>query len=304
MEMRHRQTGDVQPAVASDAHEQPEFATSQLAKNLGSLAQLHKDGSLTDDEFARAKATALATDEKGAVAGGPQIAVHLSAAGSKLAAAGRVVPAWACRPWVALLVYAAVVGIICAVLPTADAALHKAVIGGTDHTVKSLLEQGADPDHGERAAVPLVGHFLYDEAPLSLYKAATNGHTATVEAMLAAGARPDAGGTYGPFGSIFSATPLLTDAANGQTAIVEALNLNLAAAGHRGQTAVVEALLAAGARADAMTIGPFGSVMSGTPLHKAALNGRAAVVEALLAARARLGVGITVGAFTVSTPLR
>ena len=85
MEMRHRQTGDVQPAVASDAHEQPQFATSQLAQNLGSLAQLHKDGSLTDDEFARAKATALATDEKGAVAGGPQIAVHLSAAGSKLA---------------------------------------------------------------------------------------------------------------------------------------------------------------------------------------------------------------------------
>ena len=94
-----------------------------------------------------------------------------------------------------------------------------------------------------------------------------------MDALLAAGARPDAGMTMGPFRSVFSQTPLIKAAWNGQTAIVEAL-------------------LAAGAWPDARrTAGPFGSVISGTPLYSAAENGHTAIVEALLAAGTRV-VGI------------
>ena len=120
------------------------------------------------------------------------------------------------------------------ILPTADSALYKAVVAGDDQAVASLLQQGADPEHGRRTAVPLGGRFLHDATPLC--QAAMKGHTAIVEALLAAGARPD---TFGPFDSVLSATTLCV-------------------AAMKGHTAIVEALLAAGARPDAgWTIGPL-----------------------------------------------
>ena len=89
-------------------------------------------------------------------------AARLSAAGSKRAAAARPAPAWAWWFCQALVFYTIVGALICSILPMAETDLYKAVIDGDGHTVASLLQQGADPDHGNQAAVPLVGRFLYD----------------------------------------------------------------------------------------------------------------------------------------------
>ena len=134
----------------------------------------------------------------------------------------------------ALVVCLIVVGGICDILPKAESALYKAVAAGDGHAVAALLQQGADPEHGNRTAVPLGGRFLVDNTPLRM--AVGKGHTAIVKALLAAVARPGAGHTLGPFGSVVSDTPLRMVASNGHshTAI-----------------AIVQALLAAGARPDA-----------------------------------------------------
>ena len=87
-------------------------------------------------------------------------AARLSAAGSKLA---RVAPAWAWWFCQALVFYTIVGALICSILPMAETDLYKAVIDGDGHTVASLLQQGADPDHGNRKAAPLVGRFIFDE---------------------------------------------------------------------------------------------------------------------------------------------
>ena len=164
----------------------------------------------------------------------------------------------------ALVVCLIVVGGICDILPKAESALYKAVAAGDGQAVAALLQQGADPEHGDRTAVPLGGRFLVDNTPLRM--AVGKGHTAIVKALLAAVARPDAGHALGPFGSVVSDTSLHMVASNGHshTAI-----------------AIVQALLAAGARPDAG--GTFGPFTFATPLTAA---GNEEIKQALRAAGA------------------
>ena len=107
------------------------------------------------------EAAALAVERK-VEADKPDHAARLSAAASKLAVVGRAAPGWACRACVALLVYTVVGFCICRNLPTAETALVRAVVGDDDQAIAMLLQQGTDAEHGNQAAVPLVGRFLYD----------------------------------------------------------------------------------------------------------------------------------------------
>ena len=193
----------------------------ELAQSLSSLAQLHKDGSLTDDEFAQAKATALQA-AAAAAAAATAVATHQKTAAERAAAERQKAATWAAqkaraasRSWktqggsllglpsaaiavvavarggssfsemariwtvasslsqgsifwacAALVVYVVVGSFICEILPTAESTLYKAVGAGDGQAVATLLQQGADPDHGERTAIPLVGRFLIDNTPL------------------------------------------------------------------------------------------------------------------------------------------
>ena len=68
----------------------------------------------------------------------------------------------------------------------------------------ALLREGADPEDGLRASIPLLGGLLRAESPL--YIAVNTSNTAAVAALLKAGAWPEAGLMFGPLGAFFSDT--------------------------------------------------------------------------------------------------
>jgi hypothetical protein len=199
----------------------------------------------------------------------------------------------ACCAYLALVVVTIVLVAICNALPTAESPLFRAVRAGVPADVAALLREGADPQDGLRASVPLLGvpeftllgGLLRAESPL--LRAAANGHMAVVKALLEAGARPEAGKTLGPLGALVSTTPLYT-------------------AAQYGRTAAVQALLEAGARPEARsTVGLLGALWSTTPLYMAAEHGHTAAVAALLEAGAwpEAGGSLLFGLLPVGTPL-
>ena len=162
---------------------------------------------------------------------------------------------------------------------TAESAspLFAAAQKGQTASIKALLAAGANPDKGFT-----LGPFGWVLSQSPLDTAVEEGRTAAVEALLAAGARPDAGWALGPFGSVWSVKPLRWAgwtsgptrrrrdyhfAGTASPSILKRLLKGEEGAAEirsrrwLGQTAIANALLAAGARPDAVgTLGPFGSV--------------------------------------------
>ena len=169
--------------------------------------------------------------------------------------------------------------------------LQWAVRKGKVADVKVFLDAGVDPNVGGVlfGLIPLPWSFIGPFGKSPLCDAAENVEVGwrLVKALIDAGIDPNVGGGTGPFGLVWSSSPLMYAIDN-------------------GEFAVVKMLLDAGADPNVgYTFGPFGWIVSLSPLEEA--KDDSAMVKVLIDAGADPNVGATFGPFRLfasGSPLR
>lgn len=209
-----------------------------------------------------------------------------------------------------------------------DRGIASPMYGLIEHHAGNLshILQEAQLSQGTSTDKTLVGGLLARRSALEL--AAGHGYIDVVHALLNIGKGSDVGWTFGPSGSLGSATPLTAAAQNGHATAVAALleagtsadsgwkygpfgvlgkSTPLAGASKNGHVETMQLLLKANAQVDAgWAFGTHGVFGTAAPLRGAAWNGHAAAVQLLLDAGALPDVGSSVGPlglFWSDTPL-